>query len=129
MIRNLYWIEIMNQYNICILDDHPVVSMGINSVIKNYEKFKIQKIFQNSNDFFLFLENNHVDVLILDIDINEENGLDILKKIKNSYPNIKTIIYSMHESEGIFREAILAGANAYVSKADDIDDVTAKRYP
>ncbi|MCB1191126.1 MAG: response regulator transcription factor [Leptospiraceae bacterium] len=110
----------MNQYSICILDDHPVVPLGIKTVMDHTGLFKVVGTFQNSKSFFTFLQNDNVDIVIIDIDIHNENGLEILKELKKTNPEIKAIVYSMHESEGFFREAVLAGANAYISKADDM---------
>ncbi len=57
------------------------------------------------------------DILILDLFLGEENGLDLLRQVRADYPSIKVLVYSMYAKPGILSMVLEAGANGFVEKS------------
>ena len=108
-----------------ILDDHSMLRNGIVSFFMNNSDWKITGQAGSKEEFLEILpklsENNELpDILICDINLNKENsGLDIMKYVKDNYPSIKIVAYSMFESISYINKAIASGAAGYVSKSKD----------
>ena len=84
-----------------IVDDDVNSLKAIQSALKNYEEIEIINTFENSKQLFNYLENNKIDLYILDIELNEESGFDIARKIKQNNQNALIIFFTGHASYAI----------------------------
>jgi DNA-binding NarL/FixJ family response regulator len=71
------------------------------------------------------LEKEKPDLAIVDITLQGQNGLDLLKTIKSSYQKTKVLVVSMHEESLYGERAVKAGARGYVMKNSDPADLLA----
>jgi DNA-binding NarL/FixJ family response regulator len=100
-----------------IADDHTLFCDGLEKVLSESGYFHVVKKF---NSGAVLLENIHTlaaDLLLLDIELRDLNGLDILRKIRLSDSVLKVVILSMHEESVFSKEAQRAGANGYLGKS------------
>jgi DNA-binding response OmpR family regulator len=74
---------------------------------------------QTARSAYGLLEEKSFDLAILDYRLPDENGIDILKKIKNNYPKTKVMLITRFSNSDVEEEAQQAGADAYVSKPID----------
>jgi len=109
------------QYRILIVDDHPVARIGLESVISGNNKFSIVAKLNSTAELLSKLKTEQIDAMIMDIDMPGLSGLEFLKKNRADFPNIKIILFTVHEGEGYFRDAVASGANGYVLKSDNIN--------
>ena len=56
------------------------------------------------------------DIMILDLYLGKESGLDLLREMKTNYPSVKVLVYSMYAKPGILSLALEAGAHGFVEK-------------
>ncbi len=63
------------------------------------------------------------DVLLLDINLTDRNGIDVLKHVKQMFPKRRVIMLSMHSDASIVMRALQAGADGYVHKSNDSQDI------
>ncbi|TGN09816.1 response regulator transcription factor [Leptospira ilyithenensis] len=110
----------MESIKIAILEDHSVVTEGIISVLKTNPFFPIVGEFRTGEELLRFLEKRQIDFLLLDIDLPDCNGLDILKEVKEKYPKTKVVIFSLHGSRVYVEDAIRLKADGYMIKSDPI---------
>lgn len=68
-------------------------------------------------------ERTDIDFIILDINLNGENGLDLIPQFKTINNNIKILIYSAYTEVALIHNAIKSGINGYVTKGDSTDDL------
>ncbi|MCU0825715.1 MAG: response regulator transcription factor [Leptospira sp.] len=113
----------MDSIHIAILEDHSVVTQGIISVLKTNPFFSIKGEFHKASDLFSFLEANAIHLLILDIDLPDRNGIDVLREVKEKYPKTKVIIFSLHGSRVYVEDAVKAKADGYMLKSDPITEM------
>ncbi|NJW54104.1 response regulator transcription factor [Salinimicrobium oceani] len=101
---------------ILIADHHPITRMGISSLLEKEGVYEVVGKVTNGKDLFRSLKSKNPDVLILEIDLPEINGITALRTIKSENPGTKILILSCHPEEMYALNAIKAGAAAYLSK-------------
>lgn len=70
-------------YSCIILDDDELDILTVATFIKKYSHLNIKAKFNNSIDAITYLDNNEVDIIFLDIELSETNGIEFLRKIQN----------------------------------------------
>lgn len=106
---------------ILIADNHPIIRMGVKNVLDAVSDFQVVNDVATTSELFNKLDEVVPDVIILEMDIPEINGIATLRKIKKEYPDIKVLIYSGQSEDVYALSTIRAGAFGYLSKAADID--------
>ncbi|WP_297791874.1 response regulator transcription factor [uncultured Eudoraea sp.] len=106
---------------VLIADNHPIVRMGIRDVLSSASDFEIIDDVTTTTELFKKLETLTPDVVILEMDIPEINGIAALRKLKQEYPDIKVLIYSGQSEDVYALSTIRAGAFGYLSKTADLD--------
>lgn len=101
---------------ILIADHHPITRMGISALLERDGFYEVVGKVTNGKDLFKFLKNTIPDVLIMEIDLPEINGITALRTIKSEHPGTKILILSCHPEEMYAINAIKAGASAYLAK-------------
>jgi len=111
----------MEKLNILIIDDEIRLLQELEEFLsgKKYKIFEATK----PSEAFVILEKNTIDIVLLDIKLPEMSGLEVLKKIKKSYPNIETIMMSGHGDMDTVIEAMRYGATDYFQKPFRLLDI------
>jgi DNA-binding NarL/FixJ family response regulator len=112
-----------NAIQILIADDHYLIAKLLKMMLLTSDnKYKVD-IAKNHTEIFNFIQHRHVDILMLDIDMPEIDGIQILKKVKSSLNDIKIIMISNHNESWIIKRSLKLGANGYISKYADCDEI------
>jgi DNA-binding NarL/FixJ family response regulator len=106
---------------ILIADNHPIVRLGINEVLNTVPDFEVLGDVSTTTELFKALEQKPADVVILEMDIPEINGIATLRKIKKEFPEVRVLIYSGQSEDVYALSTIRAGAFGYLSKTSDLD--------
>ncbi len=106
---------------VLIADNHPIIRMGVKHVLDSATGFQVVDTVSTTAELFERLEKVTPDVIMLEMDIPEINGIATLRKIKKEYPDIKVLMYSGQSEDVYALSTIRAGAFGYLSKASDID--------
>jgi DNA-binding NarL/FixJ family response regulator len=116
-------------FKIVIADDHSIVRRGLRSLLESQAGLKICAEAANGIETILQVEKEKPDLLILDLTMPEKNGLEVARVIREESPSTAILIFTMHFSEEIAREALRCGARGYVLKSDaGIELLTAVRH-
>lgn len=102
--------------NIVIADHHPVTRKGIQCMLKKNDNYNIIGKANNGEELFRNLETLKPDILIMEIDMPQINGINALRSIKAEYPNTRVMIFSTHPEEIYALRSIKSGAAGYVPK-------------
>ncbi|GAB2625575.1 response regulator transcription factor [Belliella aquatica] len=108
---------------IAIADDHKLFAKGIEGLLAEEEDFQICGTFINGQELINFLENNQIDVVLTDMNMPVMSGDGVISAIKSKYPRTKVIVLSMYDEEIIFKKCQKLGANAYILKDADPDEL------
>jgi DNA-binding NarL/FixJ family response regulator len=99
-----------------IVDDHPVMRRGLSQVVSELGNMEVCGEAASKEEAFAGMANLKPDVVIVDISLGQDNGLDLIKEAKVRFPGTKLLVHSMHD-ETMFAERVLqAGALGYVGK-------------
>ncbi|MCS5490815.1 response regulator [Algoriphagus limi] len=108
---------------IAIADDHTLFAKGIEGLLEEEEDFEILGLFKNGLELMDFLQENSVDVVLTDLNMPEMDGFGVLEKIKESGIPAKVIVLSMYDEEKIFKECVDRGADGFILKDADPDEL------
>jgi DNA-binding NarL/FixJ family response regulator len=101
---------------ILLVDDHVLVRAGIRNLIESIDGYSVIAEASNIADAMLKLDTTTPDIVITDIDMGSDNGLDLVSHIKKRQPDIAIVILSMHSSGELVSNALQLGASAYLLK-------------
>lgn len=101
-----------------VVDDHPLFRQGLVSVIGNNDHYQVVGEATGIAEALELVESQHPDVMLVDISLHQENGLELVKILKSSYPDIMPIVVSMYDEIIYASSALKAGARGYVMKQE-----------
>jgi len=99
-----------------IVDDHAIVRKGLIQIISETGGMLVVGEAARASEVYEILAKKPVDILLLDINLPGVNGLEILKQVKNDYPEIAVLILTMFPEEQFAFRAIKGGASGYLTK-------------
>lgn len=105
---------------VLIADPHIIVHKGIKAVFRNSTEISIVYKVTKEQALYAYLEENPVDIVIMELDFFDVDGLSILKKIKNQYPAVRVLIFSSQPEQVYAISSLKAGASAYLNKSSPI---------
>jgi DNA-binding NarL/FixJ family response regulator len=108
---------------VIICDDHFFYRQGVKTWLQTKEDIDI--IGESEDGLRLIKQLKHVqpDVILLDINMPVMDGSAALVEIKKSYPHIKVVMLTMNDSKQMVLEMLKLGANGYLTKNDDCEEI------
>ena len=111
--------------DIVIADDHKLFRKGIASLLEDFDF--IGNIYEAGNGMELLSLLNEVesipDLILLDLQMPEMDGMEATRKIREIYPDVKIIILTMQDDEQIILYMIQKGVNGYLMKSAEPDEL------
>ncbi|MGA1840172.1 MAG: response regulator transcription factor [bacterium] len=103
---------------VLVVDDHPIVCMGLSYLVNQEEDLVICGEARNAHEALEAIEALEPDVAIVDISLKGQSGIELVKNIKIRYPKLPILVFSIHD-EYVYSEIVLrAGAKGYVMKQE-----------
>jgi len=110
--------------NVGIVDDQHLFRQGLASLLKDYPEINISLEASDGKELLgMLYAGNIPDVLLLDIEMPVMNGIEALKIIREKKINVKVLIITMHDEEEMVVHLIEKGANGFLPKNEDIENV------
>ncbi len=101
---------------ILIGDDHGVLRAGLRSLLNAQEDFQVVGEAADGNEVLHQAIELQPDVVLLDISMPGPNGIETTQALKTRVPASRVLVLTVHEDEGLFQEAVRAGASGYIVK-------------
>jgi DNA-binding NarL/FixJ family response regulator len=108
---------------IMLTDDHRIVRDGLKVLLNAEADFEVIGEAADGVSALELIEKLRPDILVIDLNLPGLTGLEVLEVTKVKYPQIKTIVLSMHSSEDYVRPAFANGASGYILKDACVDDL------
>jgi len=108
---------------VLVVDDHPLMRQGLALLINQQQDMQVCGEAEEAQAAMHAIAHLHPDIMILDISLTGPDGLELLKNIRATSPDLPVLILSMHD-EAIYAErALRAGANGYIMKQEATEKV------
>lgn len=114
---------IRNRVRIVIVDDHPMVAEGIQSILESYDDVEIVATLSDGQQIIDRVETLDPDVILLDLNMPGIGGLSTTEIILERRPDTRILILSMHDSPEYISSALDHGAVGYVLKDVPTDEI------
>ena len=108
--------DINDKIKVFIADDHSIVRRGLVQVISDAPGMLVVGEAENGNQLLTQLKIMEVDVVVMDLDMPEKSGWDVIVQLKIESPQLPVIILSVYPEEDYASKFFKAGASGYLHK-------------
>ncbi len=108
---------------ILLADDHTIFRQGVRKMLEEETDFEIVAEAENGRKALRIINEQHVDVVVMDISMPDLNGIEATRQIMHDSPDTRVVALSMHEDHNYVSQMLQAGASAYLIKGADISDL------
>jgi two-component system response regulator DegU len=106
---------------IAIIDDHQLFREGVKRILEFEKSFEVVAEGDDGSEALKIVEETNPDVVIMDINMPNVNGIEATKELVEKFPDAKVIILSIHDDENYVTHALQTGARGYLLKEMDAD--------
>ena len=104
------------QIRILLVEDHEVMRAALRSLLDSNEEFVVVGEADNGREMLALIEKAVPDVVVMDINMPELNGIEATRQLSNRFPHVKVLGLSIHVKGRMVSEMLKAGAVGYVPK-------------
>lgn len=108
---------------VALADDHAIVRTGYRRLLEVESDMEVVADFGDSDTACQWFASHEADVLVLDLSMPGRGGLETLSRVKARHPGLKVLIFSMHDSPVMVSQAFKAGADGYLTKSSEPDEL------
>ena len=113
----------MEKIKIIITDDHQLFRNGLKILLNAFQEFEVAGEASNGEEFLRLLKSTPADVVLMDINMPEMDGIEATRKGLKVNPGIDIIALSMYGEEEYYYKMVDAGAKGFLLKDSDISEV------
>jgi DNA-binding NarL/FixJ family response regulator len=116
--------SVKNQVRVAIAEDNSFALKVIQDKLDREETISICATAANGIDLIEKLKDSgRVDVILMDIEMPRQDGIETTKKVKKEFPNIKILMLTIFDDDEKIFESIMAGADGYLLKEERADKI------
>jgi DNA-binding NarL/FixJ family response regulator len=108
---------------VLIIDNYPLFRLGLSIILEKKQKFDIVGSVENCTDALKIAEKEKPNLVIMEIQLGKENGLELIPKLKMINPEISILIISIQEERFYAERVLRLGARGYVLKTESADTI------
>ncbi|MEQ6168161.1 response regulator transcription factor [Ekhidna sp. MALMAid0563] len=108
---------------IFLTDDHAVLLGGLIKILSAEDDLDVIGSAGTVRETLDDLTQKNVDLLITDYNLPDDDGLTLIRRVKQKYPEIKIIVLSMHDEGHLIKEILKEGINGYILKKDSHEEL------
>lgn len=106
---------------IVLIDDHQLFREGVKRILSMEENFEVVAEGRDGEDVVDLVRQNQPDVVLMDINMPNVNGMEATKNLVETFPNVKVLILSIHDDETYVTAVLKTGASGYLLKEMDTE--------
>jgi two-component system, NarL family, invasion response regulator UvrY len=122
--------------HILVVDDHALIRKGLKQLLEDSPDLKVTGEAESGIQAIKMVREQRFDLMLLDINLPDKHGIDVLKQLKSECPELKIIVLSMYPEDQYGMRALKAGAMGYINKQSAPDKligaiqtvISGKRY-
>ena len=101
---------------VLIIDDHPVVRYGVKHMLGAEADIDVVGELDNLSCISTVIPKMEPDVILLDLELGETNGIESLQRLRETLPAIRVVVYTSHDEEENIIQAVQLGVEGYLLK-------------
>jgi two-component system response regulator DevR len=106
----------MDPIRVFVVDDHPIVRQGVSNMLGYQPDIRVVAEAGTAAGFFRRLDECRPDLVLLDIQLPDQSGIDVARRLRRERPDIRIIMLTTYDDDEHLHQALQAGANAYLLK-------------
>jgi len=115
----------MKEYRLALVDDHKMFRSGLRFLLNDIPEIKVVGEASNGLEFLDMAANEIIDIVLMDINMPEMNGLEATCEALKLYPKLKIIVLSMHGEEEYYDQMVEAGVQGFLLKNSGVEELNA----
>jgi DNA-binding NarL/FixJ family response regulator len=108
----------LRRFNVLLVDDHPIVRQGLAQLINATDDLVISAEASTGREAMEMIEANRPDVAIVDISLEDRNGVELIKDICSHHPGLPCLALSMYDEAMYALRVLRAGGRGYIMKQE-----------
>ena len=108
---------------VLLVDDHPILRTGLRRMIDQESDMQVCGEAEDGPKAFELCGTLTPDIAVIDISLKGSNGIELVKNLKARYPELPTLVLSMHDESLYAERALRAGSRGYIMKEEAIEQV------
>lgn len=108
---------------IVLIDDHVLFREGLRRILDFEKNFEVVAEGSDGKEAVALVEKHKPDIVLMDINMPNVNGVEATKKLFNAYPDVRVLILSIHDDENYVTHALKSGAQGYLLKDMDSESL------
>jgi DNA-binding NarL/FixJ family response regulator len=121
--RSIQMTSTSNKKKILLVDDHPLVREWLTNLINRQPDLMVSSEMESAPTALSSVAAARPDMVIVDINLKNSSGIELIKSLKESHPDIPVLVLSMHDESLYAERAFRAGARGYVNKRETAQKV------
>ncbi|MFN3917220.1 MAG: response regulator [Flavobacteriales bacterium] len=113
----------MTVIRVLLVDDHDMLRQGLAAFLASEKDIKVVAEASDGVDVEKILSETAVDVVLIDINMEQQNGIVTTQQIKSLFPDIRVLGLSMHKEDNYIRKLMEEGASGYLIKSSGKDEL------
>jgi len=110
---------------VLLADDHTVVRRGLKQILAETEDIRTEGEVDSGADVLRAVRRKKYDIVLLDITLPDQNGLEVLGQLRAAHPNLPVLMLSVHPEEQYAVRALTGGAAGYLTKDSAPEEMVA----
>ena len=108
---------------IAIIDDHKVIIDGLKLLIEQEKDMKVVAVGYNAAQAIEILKTTSVDLLLLDVNLPDKDGITVCKEVTKKFPKTKVLALTTYDKGAFVQQMLKAGASGYLHKSAAADEL------
>ncbi|MEP6926445.1 MAG: response regulator transcription factor [Ginsengibacter sp.] len=113
----------MDIIKVAIADDHKIFRKGVILSLRPYHNIKFVLEAENGEELIQGVESAKPDIILMDLKMPVKDGIETTKYLNKHYPSIRILILTMYEDERFVGHLMDSGANGYLLKSTDPEEI------
>jgi len=106
----------MKKANILIVDDHTIFRAGLKKIIQNFSFVRNVREAGSGEDALNQLTENKIDILLLDYELPDMTGAEVINQVRKNHDYVKILILTMHDESSLIANLLQLGINGFLLK-------------
>lgn len=112
-----------NKPGVLLVDDHTLILQGIKFIVDNMPEIGEVCTASSAAEAMALIENKTFDICLVDIELPDSSGFELLEKIKDRSPKSRIIINTMHEETWMVKKMLQMRVDGVILKSADTDEI------